>query len=290
MQQWWRQGSMSDMRENKTLKQSEAIVNNVYERMKEVRSHLNLNAQKYSSKLSIATQMLESLESDYRVLGQPMEESLLNAENNLREECFDMLKNRLNQTKECIVFFVVFVERQEKRRIKVAEYAEHLRSLYTDLGITTENATDDLDKLILTDDVAILLVVHRQSLPITNDYLEKYKSRIDSLYRLCVIAFHTSFPQEERENTIQEYCEEIRNLWRVLETPQNAMDEFSSSCPTSVSSDAINYVPILFSFDVQYQQYIHSLQEELKSKLRELIPRIRGDIQRLFLFSYPFQR
>ena len=55
--------------------------------------------------------MLESLESDYRVLGQPMEESLLNAENNLREECFDMLKNRLNQTKECIVFFVVFVER-----------------------------------------------------------------------------------------------------------------------------------------------------------------------------------
>ena len=31
------------MRKNKTLKQSEAIVNNVYERMKEVGSYLNLN-------------------------------------------------------------------------------------------------------------------------------------------------------------------------------------------------------------------------------------------------------
>ena len=44
MEQWWRQGSMSDMRDNKTLKQSEAIVNNVYERMKEVDIHLNWNA------------------------------------------------------------------------------------------------------------------------------------------------------------------------------------------------------------------------------------------------------
>ena len=48
-------------------------------------------------------------------------------------------------------------------------------------------------------------------------------------------------------------------------------DEFNSSCPTSVSSDAINF----------YQQYICSLQEELKSKLRELIPKIRGDIQQI---------
>ena len=46
-----------------------------------------------------------------------MEESLLKAENNLREECFDMLKNRLNQTKECIVFFhfVLLIGRRRER-------------------------------------------------------------------------------------------------------------------------------------------------------------------------------
>ena len=42
----------------------------------------------------------------------------------------------------------------------MAEYAEHLRSLYTDLGITVENATDDLDKLILTDDVGVVPVAY----------------------------------------------------------------------------------------------------------------------------------
>ena len=68
----------------------------------------------------------------------------------------------------------------------MAEYAEDLRNLYSELGITADNATDSLDKEILTDNVVLWIGVYMQSLPITNDYLEKYKTRIDSLYRLCV--------------------------------------------------------------------------------------------------------
>ena len=188
------------------------------------------------------------------------------------------------------MFSFRFVDRQEKRKIKVAEYAETLRSLYADLGITVDNATDDLDKLVLTNDVLMGVIVHKQSLPITNEYLEKYKTRIDALYKLCVIDICGFYSQEERTNAIQKYYEEINNLWSVLETPQSVADEFNSSCPTSVSSDAINFVLLLFQYNSQYQQYICSLQEELKSKLRELIPKIRGDIQRLLPFSFPFQR
>ena len=43
----------------------------------------------------------------------------------------------------------------------MAEYAENLRSLYADLGITMENATDDLDKLVLTGDVAMVVIVYK---------------------------------------------------------------------------------------------------------------------------------
>ena len=43
----------------------------------------------------------------------------------------------------------------------MAEYAETLRNLYADLGITVDNATDDLDKLVLTNDVLMGVIVHK---------------------------------------------------------------------------------------------------------------------------------
>ena len=42
---------------------------------------------------------------------------------------------------------------------------------------------------------------------------------------------------------------EIGNLWKLLQTPQNDIDQFLSHCPTTVSDDAISYVSFLMPND-----------------------------------------
>lgn len=103
MRQLWIQNGNIDIRQNKTLKQQEAIVNDILEKMNEVSQLLNSNLQKYASQLTAASQLVDALRADYETLGVPMEDALKDPENNLVEERFQVLKNRLLQTQACIV-------------------------------------------------------------------------------------------------------------------------------------------------------------------------------------------
>ncbi|KNB41294.1 hypothetical protein JH06_5505 [Blastocystis sp. subtype 4] len=200
----WIQNGNVDIRQNKTLKQQEAIVNDILEKMNE----------KFASQLTAASQLVDALRADYETLGVPMEDALKDPESNLVEERFQVMKNRLIQTQACI----------EKRRIKVAEYATTLRNLYSVLGITAENASDELDHMVLTSD----------DLPVSKEYLERYTDRINILKNL----------QEERKLMIQGFLVEIEGLWKLLQTPQEDIDAFLANYPASVSNDAIAYVGI----------------------------------------------
>ena len=103
IRQLWIQNGNIDIRQNKTLKQQEAIVNDILEKMNEVSQLLNSNLQKYASQLTAASQLVDALRADYETLGVPMEDALKDPENNLVEERFQVLKNRLLQTQACIV-------------------------------------------------------------------------------------------------------------------------------------------------------------------------------------------
>ena len=103
MYQLWTQNGNVDIRQNKTLKQQEAIVNDILEKMNEVSLYLNFDPQKFTSQLTAASQLVDALRADYETLGVPMEDALTDPENNLVEERFQVMKNRLIQTQACIV-------------------------------------------------------------------------------------------------------------------------------------------------------------------------------------------
>ena len=128
---------------------------------------------------------------------------------------------------------------------------ERLHHYYDSLGISLENTDNDVDRVVLST----------QDIPVKTNIMNQITDRINKLEQLI----------ESRQNTISAYNAEISNLWKLLQTSQNDIDQFFAHCPTTVSDDAISY----------YQQYIMSLHEEVKSKLRELIPEIRGGIQQI---------
>ena len=167
---------------------------------------------------------------------------------------------------------------------------ERLHHYYDSLGISLENTDNDVDRVVLSTQVHVPIIISLQDIPVKTNIMNQITDRINKLEQLIVYLSISPDRQESRQNTISAYNAEISNLWKLLQTSQNDIDQFFAHCPTTVSDDAISYVSPILQNDIQYQQYIMSLHEEVKSKLRELIPEIRGGIQRSVHFSYLFQR
>ena len=109
----WIQNGNVDIRQNKTLKQQEAIVNDILEKMNEVCSYLNFDTQNFASQLTAASQLVDALRADYETLGVPMEDALKDPESNLVEERFQVMKNRLIQTQACIVREICWIHHRK---------------------------------------------------------------------------------------------------------------------------------------------------------------------------------
>ncbi|KNB41835.1 hypothetical protein JH06_5472 [Blastocystis sp. subtype 4] len=201
----WNDENGVDKRESKTLSQILAIVTDTKEKL----------ADKYVQRSIDIREKLNVLRSIYDQLGEPVEEVFSNPDDFLLEKNMLCLEDRVRVVEE------LRVNRIEKTK----ELRQQMKQFYDTLGITVENAENEVDKIVLSAE---------DSLPITTVMVNKLKDRAEELHQLI----------QDRQQTIIQYMVEIQGLWKLLQTPQEDIDAFLANYTASVSNDAIAYVGI----------------------------------------------
>ena len=155
---------------------------------------------------------LRHLHELYDELGEPVEELFANTDNFLSETKKKCLLDRLRVVEELRVEFHFGCAIQDNRKKSIGEMMERLHHYYDSLGISLENTDNDVDRVVLSTQVHVPIIISLQDIPVKTNIMNQITDRINKLEQLIVYLSISHYRQERRQNTISAYNAEISNL------------------------------------------------------------------------------